>query len=89
MKKSEFFNGANNECKPLNNNKELLEFYKNPVNWNSLVVPITRRCKPRFLNENYNIFSYLEKPYENEVAEQDRPEVLVCHDLADNYRGDR
>lgn len=51
-----------------------------------MVVPIVPRCKPRNFGEGYDNLNHRGELVDDSNG---RPEVLVCHDLAGNYRDDR
>lgn len=79
------------ECAPFRTNQQLLEYAVKPFSWNNLVEPLVTRCEARqygasfeHLNIDQNVHN-ISKP-QNETT---RPKVLVCHDMAGNYRGDR
>lgn len=76
-----------NECEPIDTNEQLLNYTKRPIEWNNLVEPIVTRCGSRlfdgyFLNDHHLV----PKRPESEAI---RPKVLVCHDMAGGYRGDK
>lgn len=77
------------ECAPLRSNEQLLEYAKNPFSWKSLVEPLAPRCNPRKYGEHYQVILGTENNSPEFPDEKCRPKVLVCHDLAGNYRGDR
>ncbi|KAJ6638043.1 Cytosolic endo-beta-N-acetylglucosaminidase [Pseudolycoriella hygida] len=74
------------ECRPLQSNYELLNFHRFPIVWKNLVVPLEPRCRARKFGDNFDNLNH-----KGEVVDISggRAEVLVCHDLAGNYRDDR
>lgn len=82
-----FSESFTNECRPIGSNEELLSFWRSPIDWYNLAQPLTQRCPPQRLNDDFlNIRQQKQPRVENEAI---RPKVMVCHDLAGNYREDR
>ncbi|XP_063699519.1 cytosolic endo-beta-N-acetylglucosaminidase [Culicoides brevitarsis] len=71
-------------CMPLRTLDELVNFYKNPVPWKTLVKPLTPRTGPI----KFKPFTDAENDGDEEKFSENRREILVCHDFKGNYRED-
>lgn len=76
-------------CMPLRTLDELINFYKNPVQWKTLVEPLASRTDPK----KYTKFSADSEDIEESdesvssmVDTEIRREILVCHDFKGNLK---
>lgn len=69
-------------CEPLLDNQQLLGFDENKISWSELVLPLQRVSEPV---EYGSAFDDLKA---SRLQDSDR-KVMVCHDMAGNYRGDK
>uniref|UniRef100_A0A336MKC7 CSON002973 protein n=1 Tax=Culicoides sonorensis TaxID=179676 RepID=A0A336MKC7_CULSO len=69
-------------CMPLRTLDELLNFHKKPAQWKTLVEPLASRTSPRKMTE------FGENGIEVTVNQEEKREILVCHDFKGNYRED-
>lgn len=71
------------ECAPIRSNKELLDYFRRPFSWNSLVEPLATRCCARKYGDYYMTIDETENSSFEFPDEKNRPKVLVCHDVSD------
>lgn len=78
------------DSRPLRNNAELLAFRFRPFPWGRLVnrLDTTNRAPIRLLGDRYDDMDSVGQQMRPD-NEPTRPKMLVVHDLAGNYRGDR
>ncbi|XP_055842844.1 cytosolic endo-beta-N-acetylglucosaminidase [Episyrphus balteatus] len=75
------------EARPIVTNKQLWEFdiRSKDIDWRNLVVPLAPRQNAVYLG---SLFPYLSSSRDT-VNEENKKEVLVCHDMMGNYLEDR
>lgn len=77
------------ETHPFRNNSMLREYAANPYETRYLTHPLTSRCTARKFGDHYLNIEDIQGQCAEELNEKSRPKVLVCHDMAGGYHGDR
>lgn len=66
-----------------------MKYLLQPFSWKDLVHPLVTRCEARTFHNHCLEMKNLKQNCKKDFNEITRPKVLVCHDMAGNYREDR
>lgn len=76
-------------CMPLRTLDELVNYYKNPVQWKTLVEPLAPRAGPRkyteFDEDSVSVETTSDGIQSGVIDKESRREILVCHDFKGNW----